>query len=75
MKPPDRWADPSETPEHRALRDHRRELNRQLRATFLAGAEERSIKERGRGLTEGELRRVMLAYPGDVPVDRGPDSP
>ena len=47
--------------------EHRRELNRRLRATFLAGAEERSIKERGRGLSEPELRRVMAEYPGDTP--------
>ncbi len=47
--------------------DHRRTLNRGLRAAFLAGAEEHSIREQGRGLTEAELRAVLRRYPGDLP--------
>jgi hypothetical protein len=45
----------------------RAELNRRLRLAFLAGAEERSVREHGRGLTADELRRVLRRYPGDLP--------
>ena len=45
----------------------RRELNRKLRRAFVEGAEERSQRESGRGLTEDELRRVLRRYPGDLP--------
>jgi hypothetical protein len=47
--------------------DHRRTLNRELRAAFLAGAEERSRRQQARGLTEAELRAVLRRYPGDLP--------
>jgi hypothetical protein len=43
---------------------HRRELNRKLKMAFLAGAEERSRAEHGRGLTEQELLRITWDYPG-----------
>jgi hypothetical protein len=43
------------------------ELNRRLRLAFLAGAEERSVREEGRGLTEAELKAVLRRYPGDLP--------
>jgi hypothetical protein len=52
-------------------RDHRTEaaeggdINRRLCATFLSGAE-LPRRQRGRGLTEGDLRRVIHRYPGDV---------
>jgi hypothetical protein len=46
--------------------DHRRTLNRELRTAFIAGAEDRSLREQGRGLTEEELRRVLARYPGDL---------
>ena len=52
-----------------AFAEHRRELNRKLRAAFLAGAEERSRAVDGRGLNEDELRRVMAEYPGDLPTE------
>ena len=55
----------SRTPDDFAA--HRRELNCRLRAAFLTGAEEQSQRDHGRGLTEVELRRVMRAYPGDLP--------
>jgi hypothetical protein len=45
----------------------RRELNRRLRLAFIAGAEERSLRELGRPLTADELRRVLERYPGDLP--------
>ena len=45
----------------------RLELNRKLRHAFIEGAEERSQRELGRGLTAEELRRVLRRYPGDVP--------
>ena len=48
---------------------HRLELNRKLRAAFLAGAEERSRTAHGRGLTDEELRSVMQQYPGDLPAE------
>ena len=44
-----------------------RELNRRLRVAFIAGAEERSRRELGRGLSEEELERVLRRYPGDLP--------
>ena len=47
--------------------DRFRELNRRLRVAFIAGAEERSRREAGRGLTEQELERVLRRYPGDLP--------
>jgi hypothetical protein len=43
------------------------ELNRRLRIAFIAGAEERSRRELGRGLSEEELERVLRRYPGDLP--------
>jgi len=45
----------------------RADLNRRLRLAFIAGAEERSWREHGRGLTADELRRVLVRYPGDLP--------
>ena len=42
-------------------------LNRRLRIAFIAGAEERSRRELGRGLSEEELRRVLRRHPGDLP--------
>jgi hypothetical protein len=45
----------------------RKGLNRRLRVAFIAGAEERSRREVGRGLSEEELERVLRRYPGDVP--------
>jgi hypothetical protein len=47
--------------------DRFRELNRRLRVAFIAGAEERSRRELGRGLSEEELERVLRHYPGDLP--------
>ncbi|MGZ8722115.1 MAG: hypothetical protein ACXWXH_11690 [Aeromicrobium sp.] len=47
--------------------DQVRELNRRLRVAFIAGAEERSRRELGRGLSEEELERVLRRYPGDLP--------
>jgi hypothetical protein len=44
-----------------------RELNLRLRVAFIAGAEEQSQREAGRGLTEQELERVLRRYPGDLP--------
>jgi hypothetical protein len=44
-----------------------RQLNRRLRVAFIAGAEERSRRELGRGLSEEELERVLRRYPGDLP--------
>jgi len=49
----------------------RADLNRRLRQTFLAGAEERSRRDHGRGLSDDELRRVLTHYPGDMPADNG----
>jgi hypothetical protein len=44
----------------------RKELNSRLRAAFIAGAEERSWREVGRGLSGMELERVLRRYPGDL---------
>ncbi len=57
-------------PTDRRLASERRaraELNRRLRLAFLQGAEERSRRELGRGLTADELPRVLRRYPGDLP--------
>jgi hypothetical protein len=56
-----------EQAEAKALAAHRRDLNRRLRAAFIAGAEEDSRSRLGRGLSEEELRRVLRRYPGDLP--------
>ena len=45
----------------------RTELSRKLRRAFVEGAEERSQRELGRGLTAEELRRILRRYPGDLP--------
>jgi len=50
-----------------AQANHRGMLNRELRAAFIVGAEERSIPEKGRGLTKDELFVVLERYPGDLP--------
>jgi hypothetical protein len=50
-----------------AATEHRRQLNRRLRAAFIAGAEKQSRKDHGRGLTAHELARIMPQYPGDMP--------
>ena len=49
-----------------------RELNRMLRAAFLAGDEQQFRAEHGRGLTEEELLRVMEQHPGDLRLKRRP---
>jgi len=53
-------------PDPRRLAVRRRVLNQRLRLAFIAGAEERSRRTVGRGLTDDELRRVMSRYPGDL---------
>ena len=49
-----------------ATDDHRARLNERLRQAFLEGAEEHSRYWLRRGLTAGELERVLRSYPGDV---------
>jgi hypothetical protein len=44
----------------------RHEFNRRLRIAFIAGAEDRSRQDWGRGLTETELRAILEHYPGDL---------
>ena len=53
-------------------RRHRTDLNARLRAAYIAGAEERSLREHDRGLTDAELRDALMAYPGDLPIDVEP---
>ena len=60
--------------EAKRLGARRRDLNQRLRLAFIAGAEERSRRTVGRGLTDDELRRVMSRYPGDV-TGRSPADP
>jgi hypothetical protein len=50
-----------------ATRRRKAELNLKLRQAFIDGAEERSRRELGRGLTTEELERVLRRYPGDIP--------
>jgi hypothetical protein len=54
------------------FRQHRVMLNIRLRAAYVAGCEQRSIVERGRGrgLTEEEVRAALVGYPGDLPTTR-----
>jgi len=56
--------------ESKRLAARRRELNQRLRLAFIAGAEERSRRTVGRGLTDEELRRFMRRYPGDLSDQR-----
>jgi hypothetical protein len=70
---PEWWDRLPATPAGDDFRRHREELNEILRAAFLAGAEERSLKAKGRGLTEDELAAVIERYPGDLPTDRAPE--
>jgi hypothetical protein len=46
--------------------EERRDLNQRQRLAFVAAAEDRSRSTIGRCLTDEELRRVLLRYPGDV---------
>jgi hypothetical protein len=62
------WERLPETPVDVDFRQHRIELNRTLRAAFIAGAEEQSLTDHGRRLTADELRLVMAEYPGDLPT-------
>jgi len=58
----------NDRPRERIERASREEhLNRKLRRAFVAGTEERSQRELGRGLTADELRRILRRYPGDLP--------
>lgn len=57
----------SGAPESEDPRARRAELNRKLRQAFIEGAEERSRRELGRGLTPDELDRILRRYPGDIP--------
>jgi hypothetical protein len=41
-------------------------INTRLRAAWVEGAEEDSLRRLGRGLTPEELEGVMRRYPGDV---------
>jgi hypothetical protein len=50
-----------------ATRRRKAELNLRLRQAFIDGAEERSRRDLGRGLTAEELERVLRRYPGDIP--------
>jgi hypothetical protein len=54
-------------PDAAAARRRKAALNRRLRQAFVDGAEERSRRELGRGLTAEELERVLRRYPGDIP--------
>jgi hypothetical protein len=56
--------------EAKRLGARRRDLNQRLRLAFIAGAEERSRRTVGRGLTDEELRRFMRRYPGDLSDQR-----
>ena len=56
MKPPGRWPPLPDTQEQRDFREHRKGLNRQLRAAWLAGLEEEMLAE-------------MQRFPGDLPEE------
>src|SRR5205814_7612944 len=45
--------------------DWPRRMNLRLRAEFIAGAEEDSRPQLGRGLAKAELDRVLRRYPGE----------
>ena len=44
----------------------RQRLNERPRAASVAGAEEESRRQPGRGLTREELDRVLRHHPGDI---------
>ena len=44
--------------------------DRRSRLAYLSACEETSWRERGRGLTEEEVREALRVYPGDLPVER-----
>jgi hypothetical protein len=44
----------------------RDDLEQRLRSAFVQGAEEDSRRRLGRGLTQGELERVLRRYPGNA---------
>jgi hypothetical protein len=50
--------------------ERRTHLNQRLRQAFIEGADEDSWWRLGRGLTAGELDRVLRRYPGDLPERR-----
>jgi hypothetical protein len=53
-------------PDEAERQRRRADLDRRLRQAFVEGAEERSQRELGRGLTADELERVLRRYPGDL---------
>lgn len=58
--------DPSQPTDDAEARRKTADLNRRLRQVFIEGAEERSRRALGRGLTQEELARILRRYPGDV---------
>jgi hypothetical protein len=46
--------------------DWQQQMNRRLRAEFMAGAEEEHRRRSGPPMTAEELERVLRQYPGDV---------
>jgi len=46
--------------------DCQRQINRRLRAEFIAGAEEEWRRRTGRPMTAADLERVQRRYPGDA---------
>ena len=58
---PDLRRKPADDPE-----EARAALNERLRAAFIEGAEEQSLRQRGRGLSDDELREMLRDYPGDL---------
>ena len=57
VKRPERPIDPADWP---------RQMNRRLRAEFIAGAEEEWRKRVGRPMTSEELECELRRYPGDI---------
>jgi hypothetical protein len=53
-----------------ADQERRARLNQRLRQALIECAEEDSRRRLGRGLTAGELARVLRRYPGDLPERR-----
>jgi hypothetical protein len=62
------WVRLPEAPADVDFRRHRIELNELLQAAFIDGAEEHSLRTKGRGISDEELRKALDSYPGDMTI-------
>ena len=70
MRPPEHWPPQPETQKQYEFREHREDLNRKLRAAWLAGLEDGWLRLYGRPITQEEMLAELERYPGDMPTER-----